>query len=168
MSGNLLEGMGVDTAEFSPCRLYRYALWRVLDPAKPPVMFVGLNPSTADETRNDPTVRRCIGFARSWGFGTLIMSNIFAFRATDPRDMRAVDDPVGPENDRVLLELARGAKRIVAAWGVHGQHRGRGSIVAHLLQPFGLLCLGVTKDGHPRHPLMLRKDALPVSFSPAL
>ena len=95
---------------FSPCRRYRYTLWRAWDMFNPGyVMFIGLNPSTADEVQDDPTIRRCIGYAKEWGYGAFCMTNIFAFRATDPRVMKAQADPVGPENDKWLTECAKGA-----------------------------------------------------------
>lgn len=97
-------------------------------------MFVGLNPSTADELLDDPTIRRCVAFARSWGYGALCMTNLFAFRATDPDVMKSADDPVGPENDQHLQDLANGASVVIAAWGVHGTFGGRHSVArAYLL-----------------------------------
>ena len=96
------------SAAFSPCRRYRYCLSRVWNPKLPSVMFVGLNPSTADEQEDDPTVRRCIGFARNWNFGGLILVNLFAYRSTDPADLLRVDDPVGPGNDKHILASAAG------------------------------------------------------------
>jgi hypothetical protein len=146
----------VDTgAVFSPCETYRYRLWRTWRPRGRVVAFVGLNPSTADATRDDPTVRRCIGFARAWGYGGLWMLNLFAIRATDPRVMRNAVDPIGPENDAHLLATAAAAAKVVAAWGVHGTHRGRNEEVVTLLRRAGIRisCLDLTKAGHPRHPL---------------
>lgn len=146
-------------ADFSPCRKYRYSLRRhwgdmLNDDAPGYVMFIGLNPSTADETNDDPTIRRCINFAKAWGFSGLCMTNLFAFRATDPKDMIAADDAVGPDNDAWLRCLSDGASLVVAAWGVHGTHQGRDKAVAGLLGAMD--CLGTTKDGHPRHPLYVR------------
>ncbi|MBK8133391.1 MAG: DUF1643 domain-containing protein [Gammaproteobacteria bacterium] len=145
---------------FSPCRTYRYALWREWIGGEGYAMFVGLNPSTADETQDDPTIRRCIAFAKGWGYAGLCMTNLFAFRATDPKDMKAAADPVGPENDAHLLALANEAGVIVAAWGVHGTYGGRHNAVREMLP--ALHCLALTKDGHPRHPLYLRKTLTPV------
>src|SRR5690242_6108456 len=105
---------------FSDCRAYRYTLWREWDIFdKNYVMFVGLNPSTADERVDDPTIRRCIDFAKRWGYGALCMTNLFAYRATDPRVMKAFPYPVGPENDKWLVRCAREAGVVVAAWGNH-------------------------------------------------
>ena len=95
------------SAVFSECRRYRYVLRRIWDREKSPAMFVGLNPSTADEVRNDPTVTRCIGYAQRWGAGGLIMTNIFAFRSTDPNGLLAIEDPVGPLNNRWLKRLQK-------------------------------------------------------------
>ena len=145
------------SAVFSPDRVYRYELRRTWGPG-PVVAFIGLNPSTADETVDDPTIRRCIGFAKRWGYGGLVMLNLFAFRATDPRDMRAADDPVGPDNDRHLIAATSESGLVVAAWGVHGAYRNRDREVAGLLA-WNLMALGLTRDGHPRHPLYVRGDA---------
>lgn len=143
-------------ARFSDCGAYRYALTRTWDADGERIAFVGLNPSTADATQDDPTIRRIVSFARDWGFGGVDMLNLFAFRATDPRDMKAAPDPVGPANDRVLLDVTRRSAVTVAAWGVHGAHRDREAAIAGALGP--LWCLGTTRAGHPRHPLYLRRD----------
>ena len=116
-------------AKLSECRQYRYALWRTWDDSKPYAMFVGLNPSTADETDDDPTIRRCIVFAKDWGYGGLCMANLFAYRATDPSNMFSAQDPIGPQNDVWLERLAKDAGIVVAAWGNHGGHLGRSKIV---------------------------------------
>ena len=140
---------------FSPDRAHRYTLWREFDLTNHAyVQFIGLNPSTADEVEDDPTVRRCIDFAKRWGYGALCMTNIFAFRATDPRDMKAHPEPIGRDNDSWLRQVAAGAGLVVAAWGIHGAFMGRGQAVSAYLP--GLKCLGVTKDGSPRHPLYVK------------
>lgn len=151
-------------ATFSPCRTYRYTLWRYWGGlwTTGHAMFIGLNPSTATETKDDPTVRRCIGYAWDWGYAGLCMTNIFAFRATDPAVMKAHPEPVGPENDRYLVEMAARAAIVVAAWGVDGAHMDRGKTVRRMIPH--LHCLGLTKDGHPRHPLYLRKELEPTSM----
>lgn len=156
-------------AEFSGCRRYRYALWRewtdLLGSAETGyVMFVGLNPSTADETNDDPTITRCINFARSWGYSGLCMTNLFAFRATLPADMIAHPDPVGPENDARLIQYAKNARLVVAAWGAHGAHLGRDAAVRRLLP--NLHYLRLTRDGHPGHPLYLPRILKPLPFRP--
>jgi hypothetical protein len=145
---------------FSPCRRYRYTLWREYDMFNPSyVMFIGLNPSTADEVQDDPTIRRCIGYAKDWGYGALCMMNLFAFRATDPRVMKSAKDPVGPENDAWLARCARDAGLVVAAWGAHGSYRDRDEEVLKLID--NVMCLGKTKEGYPRHPLYLKRTEKP-------
>lgn len=151
---------GTKSADFSPCRNYRYALWRRWDRGGPLVMFIGLNPSTADETEDDPTIRRCIGFAKLWGAGGLCMTNLFAFRATNPRDMIDHLDPIGPENNFWLQEVAARSGMIIAAWGAHGKHKGRDRDVLNIIPT--LYCLGTTKDGQPRHPLYIKADTKPI------
>ncbi|HNT86911.1 MAG TPA: DUF1643 domain-containing protein [Candidatus Hydrogenedentes bacterium] len=151
---------------FSPCRRYRYTWEYVWDRSLPPCAFIGLNPSTADEEGPDPTVRRCIAYARGWGYGRLIMLNLFAFRATDPRDMKAEDEPVGaPENNGTLREKAGYVTMmggvVVAAWGNHGAHQGRSAFVRVLLAGLPLHYLTMTKSGEPGHPLYLRADLKP-------
>ncbi|HWP13520.1 MAG TPA: DUF1643 domain-containing protein [Ramlibacter sp.] len=154
-------------ARFSPCRSYRYSLWRswpgLPSTAKGYAMFVGLNPSTADETEDDPTIRRCIDFAQAWGYEGLVMTNLFAFRATDPAVMLAQADPVGQDNDQTLCDLAETAGVVVAAWGVHGAHRARDAEVRTMLPKLHYLRL--TKHGHPGHPLYLPKTLLPVQWA---
>ena len=127
-------------------------------------MFIALNPSTADEVEDDNTVRRCIQFAKDWGYGALCMTNIFAFRATDPIVMKVHPEPIGRDTDAVLVALAKDAGVVVAAWGNHGLHRGRGLEVIALLPQ--LHCLKVTKAGQPSHPLYLSKALKPKLFTP--
>jgi hypothetical protein len=107
------------SAIFSDCRSYRYALWREWSDTKKFVMFIGLNPSTADEYTDDPTIRRCIGFTKDLGFSAMVMTNLFAFRATKPEDMKASPNPIGKENDKYLIEIANEAAIVIAAWGTH-------------------------------------------------
>lgn len=140
---------------YSDCGAYRYALTRVWDETGGLVNFVMLNPSVADAVANDPTVERCERRARQWGFGAFCVTNIFAWRDTDPAKMRKAKRPVGPDNDTVLLEKAHRADQVVAAWGVHGAHLERGPEVRRLFHENGIeTChLGLTQHGHPRHPL---------------
>ncbi|MCL4841447.1 MAG: DUF1643 domain-containing protein [Bryobacteraceae bacterium] len=140
-------------------------LWRRWDQSLPVVNFVGLNPSTADEHRDDPTMRRCRQFAVSWGYGGFLMTNIFAFRATRPRDLKAAREPVGLQNDQWILRAADDAKLIVFVWGTHGSFRGRDGDVISLLGPRGQ-CIALTKGGKPAHPLYLKKGLTPVPFAP--
>jgi hypothetical protein len=145
-------------AAFSRDRRYRYRLWRHWDQSRPAIAFCMLNPSTADARRDDPTIRRCIGFARGWGYGGIEVVNIFALRATDPRDLRSADDPIGPRNDAFMLRAAA-LSPVVIAWGVHGALRDRGANALRLFGPRArLLVLGRTRSGAPRHPLYLRRD----------
>ncbi|MCP4804308.1 MAG: DUF1643 domain-containing protein [Proteobacteria bacterium] len=135
----------------------RYLLTRELG-AGPTICFVMLNPSTADATTNDPTIRRTIGFARREGAGRLLVVNLWSRRATRPADLRLLLRPGGgAKNDRALLDAADAAEHVVVAWGVHGAWRGRDRTVARMLDR-PLLCLGTTRDGHPRHPLYVRAD----------
>lgn len=153
-------------AIFSPCRMYRYSLWRIWSPwthgAAGYAMFIGLNPSTADETTDDPTIRRCVGFAKAWGYGGLCMTNLFAFRATQPAVMLAATDPVGPDNDKTIRDLAETAGVVIAAWGAHGTHLGRDAVVRAMLPNLNYLRL--TKGGHPGHPLYLPKTLTPTPW----
>src|SRR5258708_39445492 len=115
----------ISQADLSPDRLYRYTLRRTWDSTLPQILFIGLNPSTADAQRDDPTLRRCIGFARRWGYGQLVVGNLFAFRATRPTELRSCADPIGTDNDSWLQTLAASAGCVVVAWGTHGQYMGR-------------------------------------------
>ena len=154
------------TATLSTCRRYRYTLWRnwagVLGENKGYAMFIGLNPSTADETEDDPTIRRCINFAKSWGYSGLCMTNLFAFRATKPDVMLAQDDPIGPENDRHLQHMAAKAGVVIAAWGTSGVHMDRAEVVKGMVPKLHYLRL--TKAGHPGHPLYLPSDLTPIPW----
>lgn len=146
----------LNTAKLSRCRNYRYALWRTWDASLPRVMFVGLNPSTADENTDDPTLVRCMNYARSWGYGGVCMANLFAFRATDPAIMKAALNPVGTQNNRWLKKLAAEAGLVVVAWGNDGAFNGRSAKVLKFLpEPHHL---GMNKSGEPAHPLYQRAD----------
>ncbi len=181
---------------FSPCRQYRYTLWRewrspmVCDSCAPYIlgespdmveckqcensqkyaMFIGLNPSTADETQDDPTIRRCTGFAKAWGYGALCMTNIFAFRATDPRVMKQQKEPVGEDNQRHIVECASNAGIVVAAWGTHGVFKNQDFNVRLWIASINtpIFHLGLSKEGHPKHPLYLKADTKPMPFNEPL
>ncbi|MBV1865222.1 MAG: DUF1643 domain-containing protein [Rhodobacteraceae bacterium] len=152
-----IKGDAASVAVYSECENYRYELTRVWDVAGRKAVFVMLNPSTATEIQNDPTVERCERRARALGFGGFRVCNIFAYRATDPRDMRAQDDPVGGANDAAILQACAWADQIVCAWGTHGEHLKRGPQVEKMLraQPKPLFHLGLSKMGHPKHPLYI-------------
>ncbi len=157
------KGDAASTAVYSDCETYRYLLTRVWDESGPKALFVMLNPSTATEIQNDPTVERCERRARALGFGAFRVTNIFAFRATDPKVMRAAKDPVGPENDDAILSSTHWADRVICAWGTHGAHLNRGAHVETLLRasPHPLYHLGLSKAGHPKHPLYISYDTQP-------
>ncbi|GAA3856772.1 DUF1643 domain-containing protein [Celeribacter arenosi] len=158
-----IKGDAPSTAVYSDCEKYRYSLMRTWDDAGPKALFMMLNPSTATEVQNDPTVERCERRARALGFGAFCVTNIFAWRDTDPRKMRAALDPVGPENDATLLEFAGWADRVICAWGTHGAHLDRGMAVERLLRGRGLPLyhLGLSKAGHPKHPLYIAYEQQP-------
>lgn len=146
-------------------RKHRYALWRKWDENKPYVLFIGLNPSKADENNDDPTLRRCIGFAKAWGYGGVCMANLFSLRATDPRDMKNSPYPVRKENQKYLQQLANNAGLIICAWGTHGSYLDADKQFMKHLKAYSLKCLGITKEGHPKHPLYIKSDQQPISFS---
>lgn len=156
-------------AQFSRCRRWRYLLWRRWDATKPVANFLMLNPSTADELKLDPSCTRARNYAERWGYGGLIVTNIFGWRATDPKVMKSVKDPVGRGNDAAILRAAREAKLVVCAWGNHGEHLGRGSEVLSLLgkQNIELHLLKLNGNGHPAHPLYLPQSLSPSHFQPA-
>ncbi len=146
----------IDTgAVFSPCMRYRTKLWRIWDASKPLVLFLLLNPSTADEVRNDPTVERCQRRAMMMGFGGLMVANIFALRSTDPAALSQVEDPVGPGNDEAIVECAARAQLVVCGWGTHGSILDRGDAVLELLRQHRFVphALQRNADGSPKHPL---------------
>lgn len=158
-----VKGDAPSTAIYSPCEKYRYSLTRVWDDAGRRVNFIMLNPSTATEVQNDPTVERCERRARALGYGSFAVTNIFAWRDTDPKAMRAAPDPVGPGNDAAILDRAAWADDLIAAWGTHGAHLDRGAQVSELLHGAAkpLFHLGLSKAGHPRHPLYLPYTQVP-------
>lgn len=125
-----------------------------------------LNPSTADEKKDDPTVRRCALYAIRWGFDKLYVGNIFAYRSTDPKALYELEDPVGPDNDTSLVEMASVSEIVVLAWGVHGKLHKRGEAVVQLLKENGIepYCLKITKQGHPSHPLYLKGNLKPTKY----
>lgn len=157
------------SAIISPCGRYRYRLDRDLEQIGPSVAFVMVNPSTADATTDDATIRKCIGFAKKLSAGELIVVNLFAYRATDVRDLRSTADPVGPDNDANIREVLWTADEIIVAWGALNKLpevlRSRWKEVVKIFderhhdtgerRPVPLRCIGVCADGHPRHPLMV-------------
>lgn len=161
-------------ARFSDCKKYRYTLSREWDKDRRKCVFIMLNPSTADETQDDPTVTRCIHFAGAWGYGGVIVLNLFAMRATNPKELYAGDvAPVGPNNDYwiqwTIANMPRSRHKelpvpmVVCAWGAHGAFMNRGNEVKEKLYDIGIQphALGLTKYGHPRHPLYLKAELEP-------
>lgn len=146
----------IGSANLSRDGRYRYALGRRWDETRPQVLFIGLNPSTADALTDDRTVRRCIGFAQSWGCGGIAVANLFAFRTATPSELKLVADPVGPLNDAWLVRLIAGTELIVVAWGNDGRFRNRDRDVLKLVPQ--AKCLGVTRGGAPRHPLYVERN----------
>ncbi|MGV2886049.1 DUF1643 domain-containing protein [Paenibacillus taichungensis] len=143
---------------------YRYSLWRIWDSNLPGVLFIMLNPSTADATIDDPTIRRCIGFAKSWGYGSLEVVNLFAYRATNPDELKNCIDPVGSENDEYILKALKQAKKVITAWGTKGAFFNRNQAVMEILKPYHPHCLDTSKGGHPKHPLYISADCVPFKY----
>lgn len=136
--------------------IYRYKLWRCWDVSLPWALWVMLNPSIADAAIADPTLRRCIGFSKRWGYGGLVLTNLFALISTDPKGLLTAEDPVGPQNDATILEMAETlGGPIICAWGANGSYRYRDQAVVEMLSDFELVCLGRTSGGQPKHPLRL-------------
>lgn len=149
-------------AKFSNDRRYRYLLWRQWAGTDKLILFIALNPSTADETVDDPTIRRCRGYAKNWDASGFLVANLFAFRATFPQDLLAADDPVGSLNDNWLKISASLATQTVVCWGNHGSHHQRSLAVLNLLPT--TFALKVNKSGQPCHPLYLPGDLKPIVF----
>lgn len=163
---------GDQAAVISPCGQYRYVLrrgWLTSDAAV--VCFVMLNPSTADAALDDPTIRRCIRFAQDWGFGQLAVVNLFALRATDPGEISSHPNPVGPLNDMWIDRVVGDPRveKVVAAWGNHGSHRGRGDSVMQRLRAMKPVhAFAITGLGEPIHPLYQPATKQTGEFWPAL
>jgi len=162
--------LGDSSAVFSNCQRYRYRLDRIWDDSLPPLAFGMLNPSTADHERNDPTIERCERRARSLGYGSLVVWNLFAFRATNPKILRNQFDPIGPENDyfihSALDETKMRKGTVIVGWGSHGHILGRHVQVLEIARDVGidLFCLGTTNSGQPKHPLYISYQSKPTSW----
>ena len=162
---DVAEGVwGLATATFDVTRTWRYRLSRIWGEGQR-VNFIMLNPSTADAFKVDPTVRRCLGYARAWGAGSLEVTNVFALRSTDPKALYGYYDPVGQDNDEAIVAAAKAADLVIAAWGVHGAHNGREGEVRKLLAGVEVHTLAFSRDGHPRHPLYLAADLKPMVWA---
>jgi len=157
---------GASGATFSSCRRWRTLLWRRWDAAKPAANFLMLNPSTADETVLDPTCSRARNYAERWGYGALLVTNVFAWRATDPGEMKAAKDPVGKGNDAAILRAAKESELVVCAWGNHGAHLERSAQVKRVLRKAGIALhvLRLNANGQPAHPLYLPGSARPTPW----
>lgn len=154
------EGTHMAGAIFSPDRRYRYALWRQWSSGPPDrtISWVLLNPSTADATKLDPTLRRCREYSKLWGFSRMHVVNLYAFRDTDPANMRAQGDPTGPDNVAAIRRYVRESDLCIAAWGAHVMEPYRLAWLHELVDPIPIHVLGCTAAGEPRHPLYMRKD----------
>ena len=161
---HLILGGTTRRARFSEDRAHRYMLEIEWGEGDGRCNFLMLNPSTADEVANDPTVERCERRARAWGYRSLIVTNLFAWRSTDPRGMLTAADPVGPENDAAILSAAEGSELVVCAWGNHGKHLGRAATVRGLIGHLSPKCLRVAKTGEPCHPLYLPYELEPIPY----
>lgn len=157
------------TAIISDCGTYRYQLTRQWDEYAPKVMFLMLNPSTADADEDDPTIRRCVNFAKSWGYGGIIVGNLFAYRSTDPGKLINVQNPIGPDNEMHLQMMFREVDRIVTAWG-NGYHVNRVFKVFPRYNPLTaagskLHYLNLQACGHPMHPLYQKGTLTPKKYT---
>lgn len=150
-------------AILSDDRKYRYILSRTWDEIKPIVLFIGLNSSTADENEDDPTSRKCINFAKNWGYGGILMANLFALRSTNPQGLYSELNPIGIDNDFYIKDSANKADIIIACWGNHGSFRNRSQEVCKLIN--SLYCLDTNKSGEPKHPLYIKKGVIPKPYT---
>ena len=149
-------------AVISHCKKYRYTLSRIWDESRPVILFIMLNPSKADAEQDDPTIRRCIAFAKTWGYGGLLVGNLFAYRATNPASLYRRRDPVGELNDQYLLDMATECERVVFAWGEHGSLKDAAQRIISLFP--NAWCICKNKSGMPKHPLYVRKDAVLIVY----
>jgi hypothetical protein len=167
---------GVSSATFSPCGRYRYELRRTWKPKARAMVFVGLNPSTADQSTDDPTIRLILGFADDWGFGTLVMLNVFAYRSTDPKALHARasrrHEVIGPENDATIRRtfMRHHRDKLVIGWGANGTLLERGRDVAAMALSVHRRpeCFGLTQNGQPKHPLYLAATTAARRFAAAV
>ena len=143
-------------ALFSPDNIYRYQLSRVWDEEKPKILFIMLNPSTADEFVEDPTIRRIVNYAKDWGYGSVYVGNLYAFRSTDPKGLNSVEDPIGPENITNIQALIGLVDKVVYAWG--NERKEPEWLKKIVTNPY---CIDISKKGIPKHPLYLKKCLKP-------
>ncbi|KWT89299.1 MULTISPECIES: DUF1643 domain-containing protein [unclassified Variovorax] len=156
------------SAQISPCGKFRYRLGRAwMHPDTRPLVFIMLNPSTADANEDDATIRRCVRFAQEHAFGGIEVVNLFAFRATKPEDLRRAGYPVGPDNDAHIVDAVRGAGAVCLAWGSNVAGLERPQLVLPLIRTQGVqpMCLRITRSGYPQHPLMLPSSCRLMPFT---
>lgn len=160
------------SATLSNCEKYRYELRRTWGPLSAVLPIIMLNPSTADDTLDDPTIRRCVRFAQDSKYGGISVFNLFSFRATSPDEMKKEPDPIGPYNDHILIEVlsiaAEQRQPVLCAWGSHGDFKGRSQTFMGWARILGTptICLGMTKSGQPRHPLYVPASQPFEAFNP--
>jgi hypothetical protein len=150
-------------ANFSKCRKYRYSLTRAWNLNQKPALFIGLNPSTADEKNDDPTIRRCMHYAYNWGFGGLVMVNLFAYRATLPSELKNTKFPVGQDNHQFIIDSQHETGIVIVAWGNNGSLFNRDQDVLKIIS--NPMCLNINKTGQPAHPLYQKKDVTPKPYN---
>lgn len=156
----------IKLAVMSKDNTYRYSLTRIWELSLPRICFIMLNPSTADHKEDDPTIRRVMGFSKSLGFGSVEVVNLFAYRATDPENMKRYPDPIGPENNQHIFKAVEDSTKVILAWGNNGTFMGRNEQVMEMLKnDKHLYALEVSKPGHPKHPLFLKLGLEPVLFT---
>lgn len=160
----MFDGIVKSGAEFSECRKYKYGLWRIWDDSKPRIMFIGLNPSTASEVMDDPTIRRVKRFAKDWGYGGVYMCNLFAFVSTKPENLLTCEDPLG-DNDEWLITIKRLCTDVLFAWGNFSEATERAKKVIEMFPQ--AVCLGFNKNGTPKHPLYVAANTPKINFNQA-
>ncbi len=155
----------IKDAVISPRGRYRYLLTRYISNSPKQLVFIMLNPSTADAVDDDPTIRRCIGFCKSFGYGKVSVVNLFAFRATDPSELLTAHDPIGAENAKYIKDTVEKADLTICAWGTKGSINNQDKVVLELLKHSRLHALKISKRGYPCHPLYLKSDLKPFVFN---
>lgn len=154
------------SATVSGCGKYRYRLERIWDKSKPKVLFIMLNPSTADAMNDDATIRRCVNYAKEWGYGGVLVGNLFAYRATKPKELLTAENPIGDENLKFIDQMFKEAAAVICAWGNSGIVDKLGKKLGPDYKPLKgwigfLYYLELAKNGTPKHPLYLKKDLIP-------
>ena len=151
------------TALLSADNIYRYQLSRIWDEEKPKILFIMLNPSTADEFVEDPTIRRVVNYAKDWGYGGVYVGNLYAFRSTDPKGLKCIADPIGPENINHIQTLISLVDKVIYAWG--NEQKEPDWLKKIVETPY---CIEISKKGIPKHPLYLKKCLIPQIYKRCL